>query len=80
MELFSLRTVPKDVKIAILREMGYSSDGVYISDKNGALVIDPYIDEPVKLDNMMILHGSEVILDNNPLSVASYFEDYGENL
>lgn len=78
MELFSLKAIPRDVKIAILKEMGYSSDGVYISDKNGETIIDPYIEEPVKVDNVMILHGSEVILDSNPLSLAGYLEDYGD--
>jgi len=78
MEFISLKGLPKDVKLAILRELGYDSDGTFILDKVGKKVVDPYIEEPVRIDNMLILPGSEVFLDNNPLSVASYFEDRGE--
>lgn len=78
MEFISLKGLPKDVKLAILRELGYDSDGTFILDKVGKKVVDPYIQEPVKIDSMLILPGSEVILDNNPLSVTSYFEEHGE--
>lgn len=78
MEVLSLRNEPIEVKVAILKKMGYSSDGTFILDSRGNLVIDPYIDEAVRIDNMVILQGSEVILDSNPLSLAGYFEDHGE--
>jgi len=78
MEMLSLKNEPLEVKVAILEKMGYSSDGTFILDSKGNLVIDPYIDEAVRIDNMVILHGSEVILDSNPLSLAGYFEDHGE--
>lgn len=78
MELLPMKDLPKEVRAAILVELGYSSDGTFVVGKNGEKVIDPYTLEPVKMDNMLILPGSEVILDNNPLSVASYFEEHGE--
>ncbi|HNU35052.1 MAG TPA: hypothetical protein PKJ15_00495 [Methanomassiliicoccales archaeon] len=78
MEMLSLKNEPLEIKVAILEKMGYSSDGTFILDSKGNLVIDPYIDEAVRIDNMVILHGSEVILDSNPLSLAGYFEDHGE--
>lgn len=78
MEMLSLKKEPTTLKIAILRKMGYSSDGTFIFDSDGKMVMDPYIDEAVRIDNMVILHGSEVILDSNPLSLAGYFEDHGE--
>lgn len=78
MEMLSLKNESKAVKVAILKQMGYTSDGTFIMDSKGILVIDPYIDEAVRIDNMVILHGSEVILDSNPLSLAGYFEDHGE--
>lgn len=78
MEMLSLKKEPTALKIAILRKMSYSSDGTFIFDSDGKMVIDPYIDEAVRIDNMVILHGSEIILDSNPLSLAGYFEDHGE--
>ncbi len=78
MEMLSLKKEPTALKIAILRKMGYSSDGTFIFNSDGKMVIDPYIDEAVRIDNMVILHGSEIILDSNPLSLAGYFEDHGE--
>jgi hypothetical protein len=78
MELLPMKDLPKEVKAAILVELGYSSDGPFVVGKDGKIVIDPYTLDPVKVDNMLILPGSEVILDNNPLSVASYFEEHGE--
>jgi hypothetical protein len=80
MELISLKDMPREVIIGVLRELGYDSDGIFVTDKSGQKVMDPYIDEPVKLDNLLILPGSEVILDSNPISVAGYFEDHGDVL
>ncbi len=78
MELLSLKNESIALKLAILRRMGYTSDGTFIFDSNGKMVVDPYIDEAVKVENMVILHGSEVILDSNPLSLAGYVEDHGD--
>ena len=41
-------------------------------------IIDKYIEEPVRLDNMIIFPGSTIILDDNPLSIISYLEEYGD--
>ncbi len=78
MEMQSLKNEPIELKITILKKMGYSSDGTFIFDSKGNLVVDPYTDEAVRIDNMVILQGSEIILDSNPLSLAGYFEDHGE--
>ncbi len=78
MELLSLKNESIALKLAILRRMGYTSDGTFIFDSNGKKVVDPYIDEAVRVENMVILHGSEVILDSNPLSLAGYIEDHGD--
>ncbi len=80
MELISLKKMPKEAKLSILMELGYSSDGTFVLENNGKKKIDPYINEPIKIDNMLILPGSTVILDNNPISVTGYFEDYGDVL
>lgn len=79
-ELISMKTMPKEVKIELLRELGYNSDGIFVLESNGQKHLDRYIGEPINLDNMVILPGSTIILDNNPLSIASYLEEYGDVL
>lgn len=78
MELLSLKEFSQESRILLLNELGFKSDGNYVLNLDGSVVIDKYIESPVKVDNMLILPESTVILDNNPLSIASYFEEYGE--
>ena len=80
MELISLKQVSKQSKIELLRELGYDSDGEYIFDSEGKKVFDRYLDIEVKLNNMVILPGSEVILDDNELSLSKYLEEFGDVL
>jgi len=68
------------MKIAILKELGYETKGYFIMDSEGKPVRDEYIDDYVRFDNMLILPGSAIIIDNNPLSIASYMDDYGDIL
>lgn len=77
MELISIKDMPKEVKINILKELGYGSDGKFVLDSNGNKVKDKYVDVEIMLSNMLIFPGSTVILDNNPLSVAAYMDEYG---
>ncbi|MEK6824765.1 MAG: hypothetical protein AABY02_02815, partial [Nanoarchaeota archaeon] len=67
-------------KVALLEELGYYCEGRFIFFKDGTKVFDKYIDQPVLVDNMVILPGSTIVLDDNPLSIASYIEEYGEVL
>ena len=78
MELLSLTGVSAESKIRLLEALNYKSDGQFIFDAAGNKVLDKYLEEPVKLENMLIMPGSTIILDNNPLSVASYLEEYGD--
>ncbi len=80
MELVSLKNVSKASKIALLKELGYDSDGMFVLDSKGEKVLDPYVDEPVFLDRMLLLPGSTLILDNNALSIISYLEEHGDVL
>ncbi len=78
MEFVSLKGVSLKSKIMLLKELGYDSDGEFVLDISGKKVIDKYLDIPVKVDNMIILPGSEIILDDNELSISSYLEEYGD--
>lgn len=80
METISLRNVAKESKLLLLNELGFASDGIFIYDADGNKVYDKYIKEAVKVDNMLILPGSALILDDNALSVAAYLEEYGDRL
>lgn len=81
MESISLEKFSKESKILLLNELGYSSDGIFVLDSKGNRVYDKYIkDLVIKIDNMVILPGSTIILDNNPLSIASYIEEFGDDV
>ncbi|HLC60235.1 MAG TPA: hypothetical protein VJJ52_02290 [Candidatus Nanoarchaeia archaeon] len=77
MERLSLKEVSKDSKIELLRELGYDSDGEFVLE-SGKKLLDRYLDVPIKLDNMVILPGSIIILDNNELSLSKYIEEFGD--
>jgi len=79
LELFSLKGTPKEFRVALLKALGLDVDekGVYVT-KDGNPVIDGYIDKPVRFENMAIFPGSTIVLDDNPLSIASYIEEHGE--
>lgn len=70
--------MPENYKILLLRELGFDSDGTYVVDSKGNKVLDRYTDEPVRVDNMAIFPGSTIILDNNPLSISSFLEEFGD--
>ncbi|MDR2203517.1 MAG: hypothetical protein LBE76_04345 [Nitrososphaerota archaeon] len=74
--VISIKDMPQEMKVELLKELGYDSDGTYALDKNGKQVMDKYINKPVKIDNMAILPGSTIILDDNPLSILLYLDEY----
>lgn len=76
-ELVSIKNMPQKLRIELLRKLGYDSDGIFVL-KNNEKYLDKYIDEPVRIDNMFIYPGSTVILDNNPLSISSFLEEFGD--
>ena len=80
MQLISLKQVSKESKILLLKELGYDSDGEFVLDSKGDKVLDRYLEIPVKIDSMLILPGSEVILDDNELSISRYIEEFGDVL
>lgn len=80
MRLISIKDVPLNLKIKLVRELGYDTDGTFILDKEGKKVLDKYTQEPIKLENMAIFPGSSIILDNNLLSIVSFLEEHGDAL
>lgn len=80
MEQISLKKFNNEQKGILLKELGFSTDGTWIYDMEGNKVLDRYIDEPVQLSNCLIFPGSVIILDNNPLSIAEYLEEFGDVL
>ncbi|MEK6932518.1 MAG: hypothetical protein AABW56_01845 [Nanoarchaeota archaeon] len=80
MELVSLKNVSKESKIMLLKELGYTSDGEFILDSKGKQILDRYLEIPIKIENMIILPGSEIILDDNEASISRYMEEFGDVL
>ena len=79
MEFISLKEVSMNSKLLLLKELGHGSDGEFVLDANGEKTIDRYAEIPVRVNNMVILPESTVILDNNEFSIASYLEEFGED-
>lgn len=80
METISLKEVSLNSKIELLKELGFDSDGEYVLDSDGNKVLDRYIEIPVKVENMVILPGSTIILDDNILSLSHYIEEFPDVL
>ncbi|MGA2308857.1 MAG: hypothetical protein ABSG57_04820 [Candidatus Bathyarchaeia archaeon] len=79
-ELLSLKEAPITFKMKLIQELGYESDGTYVLNKDGTRCLDRYTQEPIQLDNMVILPGSAIILDDNELSILCYLEEFGDVL
>jgi hypothetical protein len=79
LEILSIKTAPKEFKLELLKALGLGVDDkeIYVI-KDGKPVVDDYVNKPVRFDNMAIFPGSTVVLDDNPLSIASYIEDHPE--
>lgn len=75
-ELVSLKDFTMQEKIILLRELGYGTDGTFVVDDKSNVVTDRYIEQPIRLDNFLILPGSTIILDDNPVSLFSYLEEF----
>ena len=78
MELVSLKQVSMDSKIQLLKELGHGSDGEFVLDLEGNKLADRYLEIPIKVESMVILPGSTIILDDNELSLSKYMEEFGD--
>ncbi len=80
METVLLKNVDLNSKIALLKELGYDSDGEFVLNLDGTKFLDRYLDIPIKVENMVILPGSVIILDDNILSLSHYMEEFPDVL
>ena len=78
-EVISLTEYSPSAKILLLRELGYDSDGRFVT-RGGERVRDKVTGEEITLDHMAILPGSALVVSDNPLSIADCLEDYAESL
>lgn len=78
----SLKDTPLEFRLSLLKELGMKlhTDGVHVVREDGTRVIDPYVSEWVRVDHLMILPGSVLVLDDNLVSVACYMEEHGDSL
>ena len=77
MELISLKNAPREFKIALLKALNFGVDQEdYVVDSTGKRVVDEYIDSNVQLKDMAIFPGSTIVINDNPLSIASYIEEH----
>lgn len=70
--------MPSELKLLLLQELGLGVDENRYITKDGRQILDKYIDQPVRVENLAIFPGSTIVLDDNPLSIVSYIEEYGE--
>lgn len=83
MEVVSLKDVTSEMRARLLDELGYGleADGIHVVHKGtGTRAVDPYAKIEIRADNMMILPGSAVLIDDNEFSLTSYLEDKGDIL
>lgn len=78
MQLVSLRYMPANLKPILLKELGLGMDEHGYVTRDGGVVRDKYTNQIVTAEDMMILPGSTVVLDDNPLSIALYIQEYGD--
>ena len=80
MEQISLKELPKEAKILLLKELGLGVDDrqVYVVGSDRQQVKDRYTGKPIRLDNMVILPGSTIVLDDNAVSLTKYMDEFGD--
>ncbi|MCI4343478.1 MAG: hypothetical protein L3J92_05120 [Thermoplasmata archaeon] len=83
MDVVSLQGLPTEFKVALLDKLGYTldSDRVHVLHKDTReRVQDPYAKLEIRVDHMMVLPGSAILIDDNEFSLISYLEDKGDIL
>lgn len=74
-EIVSIKDMPLEARAELVRQLGYTVDGQRVL-RDGEPVMDPYLDLEVTLANMAVLPGSSILLVDNAVSFAGYFEEH----
>lgn len=77
-KIVSIKNMSNEYRIILLKELGYDSDGRFVTEKSGKRILDRYTGEPIRINNIAIFPGSTIILGNNPLSISSFLEEFGD--
>jgi len=81
MEVVSIKDMPYDTKILLLKELGYSvDDEQYVLKSDGKRLKDKYADIEILAAKAIIVPGSTLVLDDNPASLSAYMEEYKVSL
>lgn len=77
MVVVSIKDMPYQMRVALLKELGYNADDDgYVVDSSGMRIKDKYINQEIKVNNMVVFPGSILVLDDNPISISSYIDEY----
>lgn len=78
--ILSLKELPKEFKVELLKELGFKVEGTKILTATGDRYTDPFSGAEVSIDSMVILPGRSppLVLDDSPLSLTWYIEEYGD--
>ena len=73
MEVLSIKGIPYDAKVLLLKELGYGVDDErFVVDTEGKRMVDKYAHIEILAANAIIVPGSTLILDDNPVSISAY--------
>jgi hypothetical protein len=73
LQLVTLKDMPAQYKMFLLKELGLGLDENNYVTRDGKQVLDKYIEQPIRIDNLAIFPGRSPFV-----SIASYFDEYGE--
>jgi len=79
-DLISVKDLSIKTKLALIEELGYTSDGVFVFNSDGTKVLDRYTSAEVKLENMAIVPGSIILLNEDSGGLLKYIEEHGDEL
>lgn len=76
MKTVSLQSMPLEARQKLLAKLDLRIDGDFvISARDGSVHRDVYTGAPIRADNMLVVPGSVLVLDNSDVSIACYLED-----
>lgn len=75
-EILSLKQLSASQREALLRELDFKTRGGLVYKANDEPLLDRYTLKHVRVDNLAIVPGSVIVLDDNPYSIASYLSEF----